>query len=207
MSIWEKKLGPPRKQGGRALEWSEPMQTLVMQCLSHGIEATSINNVLQSLSFALCQKTVKVPSVTQINHWRGYVLPAHIHRQTVAFVEQASTLTVCLDCASFRDHKISGIGLVNQNGEYHLADLYRSLNRTADELVKQVKKRFGDLYLMEAVRFKTRALMGDQGSVAMKAAKTLATWFNEGRAQSDHVLVQYCSMHTGFLFFSSRKTT
>ena len=91
---------------------------------------------------------------------------------------------------------MSGLAFINEEHQYFLADLYASENRTGEELSNQVLKRLDDLDICEQVKRKTRYIMSDMGSVAVRASKNLKAWFDAERMESDHVIIQFCAMHT-----------
>ena len=53
-----------------------------------------------------------VPSLSLINDWRQNDLSVLNDRQLDTFLENAESITVCLDCASFSDHKASNYVLL-----------------------------------------------------------------------------------------------
>ena len=91
---------------------------------------------------------------------------------------------------------MSGLAFINEQHQYFLADLYSSENRTGEELSNQVLERLGDLKIREQVKLKTRYIMSDMGSTAVRASKNLKAWFDAERIESDHVMIQFCAMHT-----------
>ena len=91
---------------------------------------------------------------------------------------------------------MSGLAFINEANDYFLADLFSSKNRTGQELSDQVIMRLGKLGIADVVKAKTKFIMSDQGSVAVRAAKNLKLWFDAEREESAHVQIQYCAMHT-----------
>lgn len=91
---------------------------------------------------------------------------------------------------------MSGLAFINKAGDYFLADLYSSNNRTGQELSTQVIERLEKLGIADEVKAKTRFIMTDMGSVAVRAAKNLKLWFDAEREESRHVQIMFCAMHT-----------
>ena len=105
--FWTKTPGRIRSQGGRALSYGKPLKDAVLQCLARGVESTSVQRVMTKLARGMTLDDASVPSLSLINDWRQNDLAVLNDRQLNQFLSDAESLTVCLDCASFSDHKAS----------------------------------------------------------------------------------------------------
>ena len=105
--FWHKTNGPIRSQGGRARCYSKPMKDAVLKSLARGVESTSVHRVMTYVAEGLNIDADAVPSLSLINEWRQTDLSVLNDRHLHEFLSSAESITVCLDCASFSDHKAS----------------------------------------------------------------------------------------------------
>ena len=105
--FWHKTKGKIRKQGGRALCYSKPMKDAVLKSLARGVESTSVHRVMTYVAEGLNIDADAVPSLSLINEWRQTDLSVLNDRHLHEFLSSADSITVCLDFASFSDHKAS----------------------------------------------------------------------------------------------------
>ena len=141
LEIFGKVAGEIRPQGGRALVWHPKIKQAILMALSRGIEATSIRRTIVFVASALNIAETRVPSQACITTWRSMDLPVLLHDQLRKFVIDADELSLAMDCSAVKDHKISGLGLINQDQQYLLLDLCSSLNTTANQLFSQICRR------------------------------------------------------------------
>ena len=104
--FWSKTAGPIRKQGGRSSQWSESLKVSVLKCLARGIEVSSIRRVMLNIVAGMKLAVDVVPSASSMCEWRQNDLSVINDRQLRSFLEKTQTLTICLDCASYSDHKV-----------------------------------------------------------------------------------------------------
>ena len=112
-SFYSKTNGRVRKQGGTSLAWSDQMRLTCLRLVSRGMESVSVQRCLKYISEGM-GLSVNTPSLTVINDWRSKELPIHCRDQVSKFVNQAQSLTLCLDCASYCSWKISGCYFVSK---------------------------------------------------------------------------------------------
>ena len=167
--LFSKVKGPTRSQGGTSMVFHPGLKKAILRCLSKGIEATAIRKTLVYLVEEMDCTEPQIPSLPSINTWRANDLPAHLQSQLVKFVHDATTLTLTMDCSALKviyenhfrrhlhlqDHKISGLGLVDNRQQYLLMDLCASNNSTSDELFTQIRRRLAESGLEDQIYAKT----------------------------------------------------
>ena len=153
--LFQKVKGPSRSQGGRLLIFHEGLKKAILRCLSRGLEATAIRRTLVYLVEEMGLDSPQVPSLPAVNNWRSNDLPVHLQTQLEQFVESATTLSLSMDCSALRDHKVSGLGLIDDRQQYLLMDLCASNNSNSDELYTQVRKRLQESGVQDQIVAKT----------------------------------------------------
>lgn len=95
-----------RHRRGSGMQWRSEMRDASLKSLAVGIQATTVEKVLKNVAHGLGVSPDDVPKVATINKWRDVDLVCLNQNQLRQFLERSSRLTLCLDDASFKDHKV-----------------------------------------------------------------------------------------------------
>ena len=106
-SFFEKDKTLVRSQGGKSIKWNDAMKITCLRIMSRSIEVSSIRTSLKYVSEGM-NLPCRVPSLSTLHSWRNNDLEVHVRRQSAKFIVEATELTIAVDDAAYKDHKVSG---------------------------------------------------------------------------------------------------
>ena len=107
-SFFSKDKTVARSQGGASIKWNNELKMTCLRIMSRSIECSSIRTSLKFVTEGM-KLSCQVPSLSTLHSWRHNDLAVHVRRQSAKFIASATELTIAVDDAAYKDHKVSGM--------------------------------------------------------------------------------------------------
>ena len=104
--FWGKEKVPRVDKRGSSLQWRPVMRDATIKCLATGTEVTSIHKVLVNVAHGVGVPPEDVPCASTLREWRRTDMAVLNEHQLADFLGSTTQLILCLDDASYKDHKV-----------------------------------------------------------------------------------------------------